>query len=46
MADAEAVLRGVRREKEDADFQVLVPNLRGLERAIAAGPRRVQVGLS
>ena len=45
MADAEAVLRGLP-AGVDADFQVLVPNLRGLERAIAAGARHVRVVLS
>lgn len=45
MADAEAVLRGLP-AGVDADFQVLVPNLRGLERAVAAGARHVRVVLS
>ena len=45
MADAEDVLRGLPADA-DADFLLLVPNLRGLERAIPAGARHVRVVLS
>jgi hydroxymethylglutaryl-CoA lyase len=45
MADAEAVLAGLR-GPADARISVLVPNQRGLQRAVAAGAREVAVVLS
>ncbi|MBS0452473.1 MAG: hydroxymethylglutaryl-CoA lyase [Proteobacteria bacterium] len=45
MADADAVLRGLV-APADAEISVLVPNLRGLERAMAAGAKQVAVVLS
>ena len=45
MADAEDVLRGLPAAAR-ADFLVLVPNPRGLERAIMAGVRHIRVVLS
>lgn len=45
MADADAVIRGLA-APADAQVSVLVPNLRGLERAVAAGAKQVAVVLS
>ncbi len=45
MADAEAVLAGLR-GRADAGISVLVPNQRGLQRAVSAGAREVAVVLS
>jgi hydroxymethylglutaryl-CoA lyase len=42
LADAEEVLRGIRRRPGVA-YPVLVPNLQGLERAIAAGAEEIAV---
>jgi len=42
LADAEEVLRAVRR-RPGVRYPVLVPNLRGLERALAAGAREIAV---
>jgi len=42
MADSEAVLRGIDR-RPGARYPVLVPNLQGLERALAAGAREIAV---
>jgi len=45
MADADVLIRGLQ-APEDARVSVLVPNRRGLERAIEAGAREVAVVLS
>jgi hydroxymethylglutaryl-CoA lyase len=42
LADAEDVMSGLRR-RANTEYPVLVPNLRGLERAIAVGVREVAV---
>ena len=42
MADTDAVLAGITR-REGVDYPVLVPNMRGLEAALAAGAREVAV---
>ncbi len=42
MADSEEVLRRIER-REGVRYPVLVPNLRGLERALAAGAREIAV---
>jgi len=42
LADAEQVLAGLRR-RQDVTYPVLVPNERGLDRALAAGVRHVAV---
>jgi hydroxymethylglutaryl-CoA lyase len=48
MADAAAVLAGLKamEETESVRLSVLVPNMKGLERALAAGAREVAVVLS
>ncbi len=42
LSDAEAVFKGIER-RTGTDYPVLVPNLRGLERALAAGARQIAV---
>lgn len=42
LADAEAVLAGIQR-RDDVAYPVLVPNAKGLERALAAGVRHIAV---
>src|SRR5210317_1540119 len=42
MADTDAVLAGIAR-RDGVDYPVLVPNMRGLEAALAAGAREVAV---
>jgi isopropylmalate/homocitrate/citramalate synthase len=42
LADAEVVFGGIER-REGTDYPVLVPNLKGLERALAAGVREIAV---
>lgn len=46
MADADAVVRSLVAAPAEAEVSVLVPNLRGLERAMAAGAKQVAVVLS
>lgn len=43
LADADDVMAGVHRQSDVINFPVLVPNLRGYERAIAAGARSISV---
>lgn len=45
LADAEQVLRGIERS-DGVRYPVLVPNLRGLDRALGAGAREIAVFLS
>jgi hydroxymethylglutaryl-CoA lyase len=43
LADAEQVMRALRRRRDGVRYPVLVPNLKGLERALSAGAREIAV---